>query len=87
MLSQKNKVMQSEISDCPVQRTVTTEKCAPCELAGRRTKLDNSVDNNMVISQTATDDDSEPIINSNLDDSFERVINSDLFQNKEGRNS
>ncbi|MGB0005134.1 MAG: hypothetical protein WBP74_10790, partial [Nitrososphaeraceae archaeon] len=70
----KNKDMQLEISDCPVQRTATTEKSGPCPEMGTAIKLDNSIDNNMIKSQTATDKSSEPTpIHSNLDDSFEQV--------------
>jgi hypothetical protein len=68
----KNKDMQFEISDCPVQSTATTEKSGPCPEMGTGTKLDNSFDNNMVKSQTAMDKNSEPI-HSNLADSLEQV--------------
>jgi hypothetical protein len=70
----KNKDMQFEISDCPVQSTATTEKSGPCPEMGTGTKLDNSFDNNMVKSQTAMDKNSEPTpIHSNLADSLEQV--------------
>jgi hypothetical protein len=63
----KNKDMQFEISDCPVQRTATTEKSGPCPEMGMGTKLDNSFDNNM-------DKNSEPTpIHSSLADSLEQV--------------
>lgn len=66
--------MQLEISDCPVQRTATTEKSGPCPEMGAETKLDNSFDKNMVKSQTAMDKNSEPTtIHSNLADSLEQV--------------
>ena len=45
-----------------------------CPEMGMGTKLDNSFDNNMVKSQTATDKNSEPTpIHSNLDDNLEQV--------------
>ena len=67
-----------EISDCPIQRTATTEKSGPCPEMGTAIKLDNSIDNNMIKSQTATDKSSEPTpIHSNLDDSFEQVESTD----------
>lgn len=70
----KNKDMQLEISDCPVQRTATTEKSGPCPEMGAETKLDNSFDKNMVKSQTAMDKNSEPTtIHSNFTDSLEQV--------------
>ena len=69
-----NKDMQFEISDCPVQRTATTEKSGPCPSMGTRTRLDNSFDNNMVKSQTSMDKNSEPTpIHSNLASSLEQV--------------
>ena len=64
--------MQFEISDCPVQRTATTEKSCPEMRMG--TKLDNSFDNTMVKSQTALDKNTEPTPNhSNLGDNLEQV--------------
>ena len=70
----KNKDMQFEISDCPVQRTATTEKSGPCTEMGTRTRLDNSFDNNMVKSQTLMNKNSKPKpIHSNLASSFEQV--------------
>jgi hypothetical protein len=70
----KNKNMQFEISDCPVQRTAITEKSGPCPGSGTETKLDNSFDNNIVKSQTAMDKNSEPTpIHANLAGSLEPV--------------
>ena len=70
----KNKDMQFEISDCPVQSTATTEKSGPCPEMGTETKLDNSFDNSMVKSQTAMDKNSEPTpIHSNSAGSLEPV--------------
>ena len=70
----KNKDMQFEISDCPVQRTATTEKSGPCPEMGMGTKLHNSFDNNMIKSQTAMDKNSEPTpIHSSLADGLEQV--------------
>jgi hypothetical protein len=70
----KNKDMQFEISDCPVQRTATTEESGPCPEMGTGSKLDNSFDNNMLKSQTAMDKNSEPTPNpSNLAGSLEQV--------------
>jgi len=59
----KNKDMQFEISDCPVQRTATSEKSGPCTEMRTRTRLDNSFDKN-----------SKPTaIHSNLASSLEQV--------------
>jgi hypothetical protein len=70
----KNKDMQFEISDCPVQRTATTEKSGPCPSTGTRTRRDNSFDNNIIKSQTAMDKNSESTpIQSNLASSLEQV--------------
>jgi hypothetical protein len=70
----KNKDMQFEISDCPVQRTTTTEKSGPCPSTGTRTRLDNSFDNNIIKTQTAMDKNSESTpIQSNLASSLEQV--------------
>ena len=62
-----------EISDCPIQRTATTEKSGPCPEMGTAIKLDNSIDNNMIKSQTATDKSSEHTpIHSNWDESLNK---------------
>ena len=71
-----NKGIQFEISDCPVQRTSTTEKSGPCPDRGTESKTDSSHENSLVksVSGTKVDKKSETTpIHSISPASFESV--------------
>ncbi|MGA9908697.1 MAG: hypothetical protein WBP84_00670 [Nitrososphaeraceae archaeon] len=55
----KNNDIRFEISDCPVQRTSTTEKSGPCPDLGAESNAGNVPDNKIVESESKVDKSSE----------------------------
>ena len=55
----KNSDIRFEISDCPVQRTSTTEKSGPCPDIGAESNAGNVPDNKIVESESKVDKSSE----------------------------
>ncbi|MGB8159309.1 MAG: hypothetical protein WCE93_04110 [Nitrososphaeraceae archaeon] len=51
----KNNDIRFEISDCPVQRTSTTEKSGPCPDLGAESNAGNVPDNKIVESESKVD--------------------------------
>ena len=55
----KNNDIRFEISECPVQRTSTTEKSGPCPDLGSESNADNVPDNKIVESESKVDKSSD----------------------------
>jgi hypothetical protein len=55
----KNNDIRFEISDCPVQRTSTTEKSGPCPDLGAESNAGNVPDNKIVEPESKVDKSSE----------------------------
>ena len=55
----KNNDIRFEISECPVQRTSTTEKSGPCPDLGAESNAGNVPDNKIVESESKVDKSSE----------------------------